>query len=90
MLFLHQKKEAASTCAEFTKKYPVYFTDASITRKMHLLGFFIQKLIEEDQSENICYKFLKVEQAMERIHHIWKVLEKTRFYSVRTEREKLL
>ena len=57
---------------------------------MHLLGFFIQKLIEEDQSENICYKFLKVEQAMERIHHIWKVLEKTRFYSVRTKREKLL
>ena len=57
---------------------------------MHLLGFFIRKLIEEDQSENICYKFLKVEQAMERIHHIWKVLEKTRFYSVRTEREKLL
>ena len=57
---------------------------------MHLLGFFIRKLIEKDKSENICYKFLKVEQAGERIHHIWKVLEKTRFYAVRKEKDKLL
>ena len=84
-----EKNEAADICSKFTKKIPIYFPEWNITRKMHLLGFVIPKIIRNDKSHNICYKFLKVEQAGERIHQKWNMLTQARFFSVRNGKEKL-
>ena len=75
-----EKEEAAKVSASFTKKFPIYFPSASITHKMHLLGFVFPKVIRNDTTDNILYKILKVEQAGERLHQKWNmcfVVEKT-------------
>ena len=84
------KEEAAINSASFTKKYPVYFEDGSITHKMHLIGFVIPKVIRNDKSDNIMYKILKVEQAGEKLHQKWNMLDQTRFFAVRNGCDKLL
>ena len=85
-----EKIEAADNCSQFTKKFPVMFPNSNITRKMHLFGFFIAKAIKNDKTDNICYKFLKVEQAGERVHQRWNLLNQTRFFSVRNGKDQLL
>ena len=60
------------------KKLPFYFPEVSITRKMHLMGFVISPLIANDKTDNICYKYLKLEQMGERLHAIWNLLHRTR------------
>ena len=82
--------EAAKNTQEFTKLLPMYFPDTNITRKMHILSFVLPKIIENDETQNICYKFLKVERAGERFHQIWNTLTRTRFFSVRDKKLKLL
>ena len=57
-----EKKAAAQNAASFTKLLPFYFPNMAITRKMHILGFVIAPLIENDESDNICYKYLRIEQ----------------------------
>ena len=74
-----EKEEAVLISASFTKKYPVYFEDGSITHKMHLIGFVIPKVIRNDKSDNIMYKIVKVEQAGEKLHQKWNTLDQTRF-----------
>ena len=85
-----QKEEAATICASFTKKYPIYFSDCSITHKMHLLGFVIPKEIRDDTTDNIHYLILKVEQAGEKLHQKWNMLDQTRFFAVKNGCDKLL
>ena len=86
-----EKIEAADNCSQFTKKFPIYFPSSSITRKMHLMSdFVLPKMILADKTANICYKFLKVEQAGERLHQIWNLLNRTRFFSVRNGKSQLL
>ena len=60
---LEEKSLAAENCRKFTKVFPIYFPDMNITRKMHNLSFFVPLVIENDKTENICYKYLKIEQA---------------------------
>ena len=80
-----------NNCSQFTKKFPIYFPSSNITRKMHLTSdFVLPKMIKEDKTANICYKFLKVEQAGERLHQIWNLLNRTRFFSVRNGKSQLL
>jgi hypothetical protein len=89
-LTTHQQKlEAAENCCSFTKKFSLHFPKSNITRKMNLLGFIIPNIIRKDTSDNICYKFLKVEQAGEKIHQVWNLLNQTRFFCVRNGKEKL-
>ena len=85
-----QKEEAAKVCESFTQKYPIYFPTASITHKMHILGFMLPKVIRNDETDNIMYKILKVEQAGEHIHQKWNMLDQTRFFAVRNGCYKLL
>ena len=85
-----EKEKAASTSASFTKKYPVYFNNASITHKMHITGFVIPKEIRNYKTDNILYKILKVEQAGERLHQKWNMLTQTRFFAVTNGCDKLL
>ena len=77
-------------CESFTQKYPIYFPTASITHKMHILGFMLPKVIRNDETDNIMYKILEVEQAGERIHQKWNMLDQTRFFAVRNGCDKLL
>ena len=85
----NEKTAAAKNAALFTKKIPFYFPEVSITRKMHLLGFVISPLIATDKTPNICYKYLKLEQMGDRLHAIWNLLHRTRFFSVRNGNERL-
>ena len=57
---------------------------------MHVIGFVIPELIEKDTSDNICHKFLKLEQAGERVHNIWNSLIRTRFFAIKDSNKKLL
>ena len=57
---------------------------------MHIIGFVIPDLILNDFSENICYKFMKVEQAGERLHNLWNTLTRSRFFSVNDKKKKML
>ena len=86
----HEKEEAAKVCESFTQKYPIYFPTASITHKMHILRFMLPEVIRNDETDNIMYKILKVEQAGERIHQKWNMLDQTRFFAVRNGCDKLL
>ena len=67
-----------------------HFPSVSITRKMHLLGFVIAPIIKNDKSDNVCYKFLKIEQLGEKIHAIWNLLHRARFFSIRNGCQRLL
>ena len=57
---------------------------------MHLMGFAISPLIANDKTDNICYKYLKLEQMGERLHAIWNLLHRTRFFCIRNGNDKLL
>ena len=85
-----EKRDAANSAKDFTKYFPVYFPEQNITRKMHVIGFVIPELIEKDTSDNICHKFLKLEQAGERVHNIWNSLIRTRFFAIKDSNKKLL
>ena len=88
---VEETNKATETTEKFTKKFPIFFPNKSITRKMHLLSFVIPKIIREDTSNhNICFKFLKVEQAGERFHNVWNTLTRTKFFAVKDKRQKLL
>ena len=52
---------------------------------MHILSFVLPRLIQKDQTENICLTFLKVEEAGERVHQIWYMLIRSRYFAVRNE-----
>ena len=43
-----------------------------------------------DKSQNICYKMLRIEQLGEKIHAIWNLLHRTRFFSIRNGCQRLL
>ena len=75
-----EKKAAAENAAAFTKRLPILFPEISITRKMHIMGFTIAPLIANDKTDNICYKMLKIEQLGEKLHAIWNLLHRTRFF----------
>ena len=85
----NEKAAAAENAAHFTKKMPFYFPEVPITRKMHVMAFVISPLIAKDKTPNICYKYLKLEQMGERLHAIWNLLHRTRFFSVRNGNERL-
>ena len=85
----NEKAAAAENAALFTKKMPFYFPEVPITRKMHVMAFVISPLIAKDKTPNICYKYLKLEQMGERLHAIWNLLHRTRFFSVRNGNERL-
>ena len=62
-----EKNEAADVCSNFTKKFPIYFPEWNITRKMHLLGFVIPKIIRNDKSDNILVRLdleIKIEPLL--------------------------
>ena len=85
-----EEKEVAAKAAEnFTRLFPIYFPDQSITRKIHTLGFTLPDMIRNDKSENICYKYLKLEQAGERVHNIWNTLKRSRFFAIKDSKLKL-
>ena len=84
-----EKEEAAKYAEDFTSHFPVYFPKNSITRKMHIIGFVIPDLIRRDTSDNICLKYLKLEQAGERVHNIWNTLTRSHFFSVKDSKQKL-
>ena len=85
-----EKKAAAQNVASFTKLLPFYFPNMAITRKMHILGFVIAPLIENDESDNVFYKYLRIEQLGEKIHAIWNLLHRARFFTIRNGCQKLL
>ena len=84
-----EKETATKEAKEFTKLFPIYFPEQSITRKIHILGFVIPKFIREDTSDNICHKFLKIEQAGERVHNVWNTLTRRRFFAIKDKKMKL-
>ena len=86
----YEKKAAAENAAAFTKKLPFHFPSVPITRKMHILGFVVAPIIANDKSQNICYKMLRIEQLGEKIHAIWNLLHRTRFFSIRNGCQRLL
>ena len=77
----HDQKQLC--CKNCEKLFPIYFPNQSITRKIHTLGFTIPDLIRSDKSENICFKYLKLEQAGERVHNIWNTLKRSRFFAIK-------
>ena len=87
----NEKAAAAENAALFTKKFP----STSLARSSHHEenasdGFVISPLIATDKTQNICYKYLKLEQMGERLHAIWNLLHRTRFCSVRNGNERLM
>ena len=51
------------------------FQFISLNRKIHTLGFTVPDIMRSDKTENICYKYLKLEQAGERVLNIWNALK---------------
>ena len=78
------------TVENLQKNIPIYFPDVNITRKMHNLSFFVPLVIQNDKTENICYKYLKIEQAGKRLHRIWNVLVQSRFFAIKNEQSQLM
>ena len=85
----HEKVAAASDCKKFTQLFPIYFPKANITRKMHIFSFVLPHLILADKTKNMCYLFLKVEQAGERLHQIWNSLTRAKYFSVKNSKQRL-
>ena len=54
------------------------------------MGFVISPLIANDKTDNICYKYLKLEQMGEWLHAIWNLLYRTRFFCIRNGNDRLL
>ena len=77
------EKEAALTCEKFTKVFLILFPKVNITRKMHIISFVLPRVIRQDRTLNMCYKLLQVEQAGERLHHIWNILIQSRFFAIK-------
>ena len=63
-----EKFFAAENLKKFTCRFPILFPNQNITRKMHILSFVLPNLIENDTSDNMTHKYLKVEQAGERFY----------------------
>ena len=61
-----EKFFASENLKKFTNRFPILFPNQNITRKMHILSFVLPNLVENDKSDNLCHKYLKVEQAGER------------------------
>ena len=57
---------------------------------MHTLSFVIPRIIREDKSDNYSYKLLQIEQAGEKLHHIWNILIQSRFFAVKNGCNQLL
>ena len=62
------KLEVVNSLEKIGKLFPVFFPDQNITRKIHIISSTIPKMILNDNTGNICYLYLKIEQASERLH----------------------
>ena len=68
---LEEREAAAQSCEKFTKRFPVLFK-RSMTRKMHVLSVVLPRDI---RATGDYYKYLRLEQAGEKMHHILNELE---------------
>ena len=75
-----ERETTAKACEEFGIFFPVNFY-RSLTRKMHVLSFVAPQQIRNDGD---FFKFLKLEQEIERAHHILNILER-RFEPVKNK-----
>ena len=87
---IEEKENAATLCESFTNIFPIIFPDTNITRKMPIISFVLPRLIREDTTSNICFKLLQVEQAGERLHHMWNILIQSRFFAIKNGCDQLL
>ena len=46
--------------------------------------------MDNDKTENMCYKMLKIEQIGEKLHVIWDLLYRIRFFTIRNGCQRLL
>ena len=69
---LERREEAAQACENYTKRFPVLFKRA-MTRKMHVISCVLSRDIWENGDY---YKYLKLEQAGERLHNVLNQLER--------------
>ena len=77
---VEQREKTAQACEEFGKYFPVHFT-RPFTRKMHIISFVAPNQIRKDGDFS---KYLKLEQEIERAHHVLNILER-RFESVKNK-----
>ena len=77
---VEQREKTAQACEEFGKYFPVHFT-RPLTRKMHIISFVAPNQIRKDGDFS---KYLKLEQEIERAHHVLNILER-RFESVKNK-----
>ena len=71
-----QCEQAAITCEEFCKMYPVYFPTKNLTRKMTEWSLVLPRFIREEK--DLCNKMMRLEQEGERLHREFNSLERTK------------
>ena len=77
---LEQREQTAQACEELGKFFPVNFK-RPLTRKLHILSYVAPQQIRNDGD---FFKYLKLEQEIERAHHILNILER-RFEAVKNK-----
>ena len=75
-----ERELTAQACEEFGKFFPVNFK-RSLTRKMHVISYVAPQQI---RNEGDFFKYLKLEQEIERAHHVLNILER-RFEAVKNK-----
>ena len=71
LLTIEEREVTAQACEEFGKFFPLNFTKG-FTRKMHILSYVAPQQIRSDGDY---FKYLKLEQEIERAHHVMNILE---------------
>ena len=87
---MKEQIEAANNCRQFTQLFPVMFPEGKITRKMHVFSFIFPDLIMKSSSKNDFYTFLKVEQGGEKMHAVWNMLRRSKYFSIRDKKVQFL
>ena len=77
---MEQREQTAQACEELGKFFPVNFK-RPLTRKLHILSYVAPQQIRNDGD---FFKYLKLEQEIERAHHILNILER-RFEAVKNK-----
>jgi hypothetical protein len=57
---------------------------------MFRISVVLPDIIMTEDSRNICFTFLRVEQAGERLHQVWNSIVRNKFFSIKNKKQKYL
>ena len=57
---------------------------------MYIFSVVLPDIIMTEDSRNICFAFLRVEQAGKRLHQVWNSIVRNHFFSIKNKKQKYL